>query len=226
MEDILKDFLCWQPPITLKTTWADHLSNILLKHNNCTTSGWFLKLLYPDMGTKGALVNIESKIFYHLYEMLRVIPRRISIGLLAKMWGVSKRSINRYLSMSTFIADEPCNDALELLSIPLNKNATQEEVRDVIIKHISPQPARKRTGEQRTPLAKEMDHPKKQITGATPQKINDLKADNYSLKPKLLNTKFKSSTVSLKVIDTDAKKKGQEKKAENTFENSKASGHY
>jgi hypothetical protein len=149
------------------------------------------------MGNKGALEYIDSKIFYHLYDILSVIPRRISIGLLAKMWGVSERSIHRYVSMSTFVADEPFNDALEILTMQPNKNATQEESRDVLIEQISPQPARKRKGEQRAPLAKEMVQPKKPVTVATPQKINDLKADNDSLMPKLSNTKFKSHQLCL-----------------------------
>lgn len=59
--------------------------------------------------------------------------------------------------MSIVVVDEPCNHVLQPLSMLPNKSATQEEVRVVILQQKSPQSVRKRKGEQRTPLAKELD---------------------------------------------------------------------
>lgn len=93
MEEIIRDLLCWQPPNTLKTIWADHLYSILIKHNNLTTSGWLRRLLHPSTEKKGSLENVEREMVQNLYKIINLKPRGFSVALLAKMWGVSKRCI-------------------------------------------------------------------------------------------------------------------------------------
>jgi hypothetical protein len=93
--DTIKDLISWTPPDALKPAWGEHLLKVLKKNNNGAPSGWFRSLLHPVGSKIGKKLDpFEMEMISNLQNTIRSTGEG-PVLLLAQMWGVSERTINR-----------------------------------------------------------------------------------------------------------------------------------